>query len=170
MAGSRITHTRVNFTTGTMYMISSGEIIRSSQVRSFDTTTTGIMEVRRTNLQTSMPTLSSFCCCGVDRGTCGGRIRLTGVQEQHNKPGKRPQILYLPSHFKWIYGSTCLRTQLGEAPGAHRRSTLALDEYIHDANFGCHQPEHIGHVTVYCQSNSCLPSAWLRLFAVFCLI
>ena len=32
---------------------------------------------------------------------------------------------------------------------------------------GCHQPESIGHVTVYCERNLSLPSAWLRLLAVF---
>ena len=35
---------------------------------------------------------------------------------------ERPQILYLPSQAKSIYRSTCLRTQLGEALGAHRGS------------------------------------------------
>ena len=33
---------------------------------------------------------------------------------------KWPQMLYLPCQVKWIYGSTCLRTQLGQALGAHR--------------------------------------------------
>ena len=41
------------------------------------------------------------------------------VSQAYNKPGKRPEILYLPSQFKWIYGSTYLRTQRGEVLGAH---------------------------------------------------
>ena len=50
MAGSWITHTRVDVMTGTMYMMmSSREYYASSQAHNFDTTTTGIIEVRRTN-------------------------------------------------------------------------------------------------------------------------
>ena len=138
----------------------------SLQVHSFDTTTTGIMEIRRTNLQTSTPTLSAFCWCEVDCGRCGLCIRLSRIGTTR-QTWKRPQIIYLPSQFKWIYGSTCQRTQLGEALGAHRRSSGALDANLHETKFGCHQPENIRYVTVYCQSNSSLPSAWLRLFAVF---
>ena len=41
------------------------------------------------------PTLSAFCCCGVERGKCGLCIRLTGVQEQHYKTGKRLHILHI---------------------------------------------------------------------------
>ena len=74
------------------------------------------MEVRRTNVQTLTPTLSAFSCREVDRGRCGPFIRFTGVQEQHDKPEKRPQILYCICQVKskgakglYVYGHSLVK-------------------------------------------------------------
>ena len=92
-------------------------IIPSSQVHSFDTATTGIMEVQRTNRRTSTQPCQLFCCCEVDRGRCGLCIRLSRIRTRKTRQTTTDNIsaqssqiglrVYMSTHTVcWSSGST----------------------------------------------------------------